>query len=270
MRAVGLDWHAQLWPHADPQAPWLLLLHGTGASAHSFAGLAPWLAKRHALLVPDLPGHAFTQRPGADGLSLPGMARLLGGLLQQLGVQPAAIVGHSAGAAVAARMVIDGQAAPRCLVSLNGAWYPPGGAGGWWYAPAAKLLALNPWVPAVVSWQASRPALLERLLRSTGSQLGEAASKPYRHLAADTAHVASVLAMMAAWDLSALQRDLHRLRLPLHLVAAERDRTVPPEQAAQLARTLPHAQLHRLAGLGHLAHEEAPERVAGLIGPWLV
>jgi magnesium chelatase accessory protein len=85
----------------------ILLLHGTGASAHSWRDVAPALARHHRVIVPDLPGHAFTQRPPAAGLSLPGMAAALGALLQTLEATPAVIVGHSAGAAIAARMALD-------------------------------------------------------------------------------------------------------------------------------------------------------------------
>jgi pimeloyl-ACP methyl ester carboxylesterase len=52
--------------------------------------------------VPDLPGHAFTDRPAGDGLSLPGMAQSVGQLLQQLQWPVNAFIGHSAGAAIAA------------------------------------------------------------------------------------------------------------------------------------------------------------------------
>jgi magnesium chelatase accessory protein len=43
------------------------------------------------------------------------------------------------------------------------------------------------------------------------------------------------------------------------------DKAVPPEAARRLQRILPAAELHPLPGLGHLAHEEKPERVAELI-----
>ncbi len=266
--AGGLRWHVQTWAPPQPGAPWMLLLHGTGASTHSFAGLAPLLARHHGVLVPDLPGHAFTQRPRAEGLSLPGMAARLGALLAQLGVAPAVIVGHSAGAAVAARLVLDGHARPQAIVSLNGAWYPPGGAGGWWYAPMARLLALNPLAPALFSWHAARPATLQRLLRGTGSAIGPEGQAHYARLAADAGHVGAVIAMMAAWDLSALPAALPRLAgqgTALHLVAAERDAAVPPAQAQQLAGRVPGATVQLLPRLGHLAHEEQPAIVAELI-----
>jgi magnesium chelatase accessory protein len=270
--AGGLRWHLQTWPEPRPGAGWLLLLHGTGASTHSFAGLAPLLARRHGLLVPDLPGHAFTERPRAAGLTLPGMAARLNALLHHLRVSPQAIIGHSAGAAVAAHLVLDGPVRPAALVSLNGAWYPPGGAEGWWYAPMARLLALNPLAPSLFSWHASRPATLERLLAGTGSRLDAAGRACYARLAGDRAHVGAVIAMMAGWDLAGLPQQLPRLQAlgtALHLVAAERDAAVPPQQAARLAAQVPGACVHALAGRGHLAHEEAPAEVAALLQPLL-
>jgi magnesium chelatase accessory protein len=248
----------------------VLLLHGTGASSHSFAALAPMLARTHRVLVPDLPGHAYTQRPvGDDGLSLPGMARVLGALLAALDLRPAFVVGHSAGAAVAARLCLDGHCAPQHLVSLNGAWFPPRGVGNWWYAPAARLLVRNPLVPRFFAWQASQPRMLQRLLDSTGSTLDEAAAAPYARLVADPTHVAAVLAMMAAWDLRPLLRDLPRLAPRLHLVVGQRDTTISPREALQVQQLVPGSTLSHLVACGHLAHEEDPAGVARLLAPWL-
>lgn len=70
----GLHWHVQTFDGPDPQAPWVLLLHGTGASTHSWRDLAPLLARRLRVLALDLPGHAFTGLPpggmGAPQLTL--------------------------------------------------------------------------------------------------------------------------------------------------------------------------------------------------------
>jgi magnesium chelatase accessory protein len=54
----------------------------------------------------------------------------------------------------------------------------------------------------------------------------------------------------------------------VQLVVAESDRTVPPWQARHVWQQLPAAvrePLVSLPGLGHLAHEEAPERVAAVV-----
>jgi len=49
------------------------------------------------------------------------------------------------------------------------------------------------------------------------------------------------------------------------LAVGTRDRTVPPEQALRIAARVPGARIVELPGLGHLAHEEDPAQVAGVI-----
>ena len=74
--------------------------------------------------------------------------------------------------------------------------------------------------------------------------------------------------MMANWDLDSLSNELGQLKTPLDLIVGTRDLTVPPAQAERVLSLLPatlHAQCLRLEGLGHLAHEEQPARVAHLI-----
>ena len=59
--------------------------------------------------------------------------------------------------------------------------------------------------------------------------------------------------------------SLPNLPLPLTLVAAERDRAVPPQVAVEAKGLLRDATLIRVPGLGHLAHEEQPGRFAEII-----
>ncbi len=271
VQAGGLPWHLQWLPSQQAPRSVVLMLHGTGASSHSLAALAGLLCQEHTVLVPDLPGHAFSGRE-AHALSLPGMAAALGTLLQVLQVQPDWIVGHSAGAAIAARLCLDGHAAPRAVVAINGAWFPPRGVGNWWYAPAARLLSRNPLVPHLFAWQAARPATLAKLIASTGSRLDDTGVARYRSLVGDPGHVAGVLAMMAQWDLQPLLHDLPRLVPRLLQLVGSGDTTVPPEQARSIQQRLPGSGLHLLQGLGHLAHEEAPQVVAAMLtrlAPWV-
>jgi magnesium chelatase accessory protein len=254
-------WHVQVFGAPGPRAG-IVLLHGAGASAHSWRDIAPALAQGARVIVPDLPGHGWTGRPvAAHGLSLPGMATLLAELLRALDVDRPVLVGHSAGAAVAARMALDGQVEPALVIGLNGAWLPPAGQGRWFYEPLARVLALNPLVPHLVAWSARRRTPVERLVASTGSRLNARGIELYARLVGRSGHVAAVMAMMAAWDLRPLLRDLPRLRAPLHLLVADGDLTVPPQASAAARRCVPQAGWQTLRGLGHLAHEEAPEVV---------
>ena len=261
VQAGGVRWHVQLLG----QGPVALLLHGTGASTHSWRDLAPLLALHFTVVMIDLPGHAFSSMPATPQMTLPGMARATGELMDALGMAPALIVGHSAGAAVAVQMVLERHAQAQAIVSLNGALLPLGGAAGRLFSPVAKLLALNPLVPRLVSWRAQDAAAVARLIDGTGSQIDAAGTRLYGRLVGNPGHVAGALSMMANWDLDALQPRLAQLTLPMLLVIGEKDRTLPPAQAEQVARRLPDARVLHLPQLGHLAHEEQPGRVADAV-----
>ena len=258
LRAGGLGWHVQVMGGG----PVLLLAHGTGASTHSWRGLMPLLARRFTVIAPDLPGHGFTETPGGDRLSLPGMARAVAALLQALDVTPALVAGHSAGAAVLIRMCLDRLIAPRAVASLNGALLPPQGAPMHLFAPLARLFAAMPLVPQVFAWRAADRAVVTKLLRATGSTLDPAGVELYARLARCPGHVAGALGMMANWDLRPLARDLPGLGPPLLQIVGSQDGTIPPSEARRVAGLVPGARVLGQPGLGHLAHEEQPQSVA--------
>lgn len=274
VNAAGLRWHVQRFDAVSSNAPSALLIHGTGASTHSWRGLAPLLAEHFNVLSVDLPGHAFTDMPaggvGSAQLSLGGMSSGLGELLTSLSYLPDLVVGHSAGAAIALRMCLDKLIAPRLVVSINGALLPLGGLAGQVFSPVAKLMAAVPFVPQLFSWRAGDPAVLQKLIGSTGSTLDAVGIALYGQLVRNPGHAAGALAMMANWDLPQLVQDLPRLKTPLSLIVGDQDKTVSPRQAARLLAQWPATagglpQLSTLPGLGHLAHEERADLVAAIV-----
>ena len=256
----GLTWHVQ----EMGDGPSMLLLHGTGAASHSFRDLAPALADQFRLLVPDLPGHGFTGMPAGGGLSLAGMAGLVGGMLRNMDFEPDIAVGHSAGAAILVQMALRGIIRPRAIIAINGALRPMRGASV--FSPIAKLLFVNPLVPRLFAWRAGGGDATRRLLEGTGSRLDQRGIALYERLFRRPGHVAGTLGMMANWDLDRLQRNIPALKVPLVLVTAARDRAIPPRDALDIAARLPSARVIALDYGGHLVHEEAPDRLALLIG----
>ena len=260
VEAGGLSWHLQ----ELGQGPQALLIHGTAGATHSWRGLAPLLAPDFHLLAPDLPGHGFTSTRGRHDLSLPGMARALTALLAKLDFAPCLAIGHSAGAAILARLIAEGKIKPELFVAINGAFLPFEGFAARLFPVVARLLRFNPLAARLFAAMSDR-ASVANMLAGMGTRLDARGLDLYARLMKNPAHCAGALDMMANWDLSTMAAELARLPCPTLLVIGEKDGAVPPTDADRVARLLRRAEIAKLPGLGHLAHEEAPGPVAALI-----
>ncbi len=283
-----LDWNreGQIWPNREAstfvttgrarwhvqqmgEGPPLLLIHGTGASVHSWRDLMPLLARDYAVTAIDLPRHAFTKGHDAYAMSLPAMAREIAALLAVLELEPAAIIGHSAGAAIALQLALDhGYAGP--IVGLSAALRPFPGAMAQIFPAIAKALFVNPLVPRMFAGTIDLAGGAERFMwRSTRSRIDAGGMACYRTLLKNPDHAGGGLAMMANWDLPGLKARMGEVANPVLLVHGAQDPAIPLGWVKDAAGWLPNAQLDVLPGLGHLAHEEAPEPVAALIAGFL-
>jgi hypothetical protein len=89
------------WFEGGDGAP-LALLHGLGGAASNWTLVAPALAERFRVLVPDLPGHGGSGGP-PRGSDLGWQADALAELLRSRDAAGAAVVGHSMGGVVGLR-----------------------------------------------------------------------------------------------------------------------------------------------------------------------
>ena len=263
-RAVHLRphlWHVQVLG----EGPLLLLLHGAGASTHSWRALAPLLAAQFTLVMPDLPGQGFTRQGNRQRLGLDAMADDLAALLTDQGWVPRGIIGHSAGAALALRLTELPAVKPAGVVGINAALGNFEGLPGVVFPILARLLALNPLVPSVFARLAGGEAQVKRLLSSTGSRIDPEGRRYYERLVSDPAHVDGTLAMMAQWQLEGLIARLPGIATPTVFLTGSADRAVPPSCSRDAAARMPQARVEEFAGLGHLIHEEAAPLIAAAV-----
>ncbi len=263
--AGGLGWHVQIAGPDAQGAPVLLVLHGTAASSHSWRAMLMPLAAHFTVVAPDLPGHGFTSGRVPGGPGLPQMGRALSALLAELNAPPALIAGHSAGAAIALE-VASRMAAPPPVIGFGAALMPFPGLAAQLFPALAKALFVNPLVPRIFARLAAVPGEAERFLaRATASQIDAAGLALYARLLARHGHVGGALAMMANWDLSAFAPRLAAMAMPVRLIHGGDDPAVPLASVRAAAARLLQADVVVWDGLGHLAHEEEPERAAAAV-----
>ncbi|MBV9960197.1 MAG: alpha/beta hydrolase, partial [Acidobacteria bacterium] len=136
---IAWDEHAELLPHArhsrfavvegarvhyqeagEADAPPLVLIHGFCASTHVWREVFLPLAENgFRVIVPDLLGYGFSDKPRAGEYTLHEQARHIVGLLDELGLERATLVGSSYGGAVAATCALDFPARVTRLVLIG-------------------------------------------------------------------------------------------------------------------------------------------------------
>lgn len=254
-------WHVQRMG----RGPTILLIHGAGASTHSWRDVLPDLARDHDVIAVDLPGQGFSTLGSRARCSLEAMAKDLAGLLKSLKARPAALVGHSAGAPIMLRMALESAATPKAIVCLNGVFSPFCGVAGFMFPMTARLLAMNPFAGLAMSQMALHESGVRALISSTGSKLDDPGVDLYRRLIGDPAHMDATIAMMARWDVDPLLREVDGIDIPTLLVAGAQDTVTPPWISRDFALRLTSATVQVAPGFGHLYHEEAPAEAAEAI-----
>jgi pimeloyl-ACP methyl ester carboxylesterase len=245
--------------------PRVALLHGFGGAASNWALVAPALAERCRVLVPELPGHGGSSALPAPPERLDPYADRMAALLDG----PAVLVGHSLGAVVALRMALQCPDLVRGLVFTGAAGIESGTRRSQW-----ALTFLSTVQPAKRISPLRRAFAHNVLLRRLAFGLvGVADPRSLEPLAAEAFLAGSALHtdVRAAGD--ALVRtnprvDLERVRCPALIVHGARDAQVPLRDGFEYARRL-HAPLRVIADCGHLLIGERPRAVVEAIGGFL-
>jgi magnesium chelatase accessory protein len=253
-------WHIQ----EDGSGPTALLIHGAGGATQSFRHLFPLLTPHFRTIAIDLPGQGFTQLGARHRCGLDHMATDLKALLHQQEIVPDLIIGHSAGVAIALRLIELGLRPAEGIIGINAALGNFKGVAGWLFPAMAKLLSVTPFSAELFCATTNRSSV-RKLIQGTGSTLGPDGENLYLRLAQDPGHVGATLAMMAQWSLDDLLTRLPQIDTPVTLIVGDADKAVPPQTSVDAAKQLPDAQVVHLPKRGHLVHEEDAAAVAEII-----
>ena len=84
----------------------LLLLHGLGASAERWESVIPLFAKKFRVIVPDLIGFGYSDKPMID-YTTDYFAEFVSKFVGKIGIKKMSVIGSSLGGQIAAESVIN-------------------------------------------------------------------------------------------------------------------------------------------------------------------
>jgi pimeloyl-ACP methyl ester carboxylesterase len=249
--------------HDEGSGPAVLLLHGFPVSSYLWRGLIPALAARHRVIAPDLLGLGDSQRPVGAALDIRAQAAYVGELLDGLGIDRLAVVGHSTGGGVA-QLLVERRDDVEALVLIDS-------------------IAFDAWPTEAISEVQVLPATEEtletaELVIRSALQIGtredvvteddvQAYLRPWR-----SGDVSGLFRWARALDgigLRDLERRMSAWELPTLILWGEADTFHPVAVAERLNAAIASSALGLVPGCGHFLPEEAPETIYPLIAEYL-
>ena len=241
----------------DPAGEPLLLLHGYTDSSRSWSLVAPHLGK-YRLLIPDQRGHGGTDAP----LCCYGSTQFADDarqFLDAMGIQRAAIAGHSLGSMVAISFAAEHPQRVSRLILIGSTALAPVKRGDWLYENAMALKSpLDPDSQFMRDWHpANQPTRVDPLFAEAVRQ--EFMTIPLHVWRGVMRELANVPVARHAQDVKA----------PVLVLSGGKDPLFPAEHHASLLKAFPHARAEVFAELGHNPNWERPGEIAEAMSRFL-
>jgi pimeloyl-ACP methyl ester carboxylesterase len=240
--------------------PALLLVHGFGGQTFQYRHQLPYFARDHRVIAVDLKGFGYSERDADTGLSHTDQVAMLRALLDRLGVERAAVVGHSMGGAVAQRFAATHSAMVDALVLA--ASMPVDRRPRRAMVPGALL---RPALPLLA------PLAASRLLAASfydAAHLTDDVREEYLRPARLRGSMDGLARMMRDARLDA-PVDLARVTMPVLLLYGAHDPVAPLSTAQYIRERIPHARLTVIERAAHLLLEERPDECNRAISDFL-
>jgi pimeloyl-ACP methyl ester carboxylesterase len=247
-----------------PDAPPVVLLHGTPFSSYVWRGIARSLAHRHRVYVWDMPGYGASEKSGGQDVSLAAEAGVFVELLAAWGLTEPVVIAHDSGGALAlGAHLLDGMRY-RKLALVDAVALPPWGSDFSAVVgehadvfarlpPSAHEALLREYVGSASS-RGLHPATLDALVEPWVADGGQAAF--YRQLAARRQDQSYT---------DRLQDRYSTIDMPVTVCWGADDTWVPVERGRELAARIPGARLRIIPDAGHLVPEDQPAELTAAL-----
>lgn len=234
-------------------APAVILLHGFGASLHTWEPWAQVLERDLRVLRIDLPGSALSSPdPTGDYTDARSISVLLA-LMDTRGIAKASLVGNSIGGRIAWTLATKHpERVDKLVLVAPDGYASPGFEYGKAPHVGVTVKAMRYTLPKWLLTMSLAPAYGDK------SVMTDALATRYHDLMLGPGTRDAMIARMQQTVLVDPVPLLARIAAPTLLVWGEKDGAIPFTNAADYQKAVPHAKLVSFPGLGHLPHEEAP------------
>jgi len=235
----------------------LILLHGLGASAERWEDVIPLFAKKFRVIVPDLIGFGYSDKPSID-YTTDYFAEFMSKFVEKVGIKEMSVIGSSLGGQIAAEFIINQNADVKKLVLVS-----PSGV------MKHSTPALNAYISAAL-YPNTDSALNAFQAMSGRKKIDEKIVSGFiERMQLPNAKLAFMSTLLGLSNSKVVTEKLQLITIPTLIVWGENDPVIPIEYAQSFISGINDCRFYKMIDCAHTPYVEKPEKFFQIVSDFL-
>ena len=235
----------------------LLLLHGLGASAERWEDVIPLFAKKFRVIVPDLIGFGYSDKPMVD-YTTDYFAEFVNKFVGKIKIKKLNIIGSSLGGQIAAESIINHNMGVRKLVLVS---------------PSGVMKHSTPALDAYISaalYPNNDSALNAFQVMSGRKDIDDKTVSGFiERMQLPNAKMAFMSSLLGLSNSKVITEKLRTITIPTLILWGENDPVIPIEYAQSFVSGINDCRFYKMAGCGHVPYVEKPKAFFQIVSDFL-
>ena len=254
-RYITVDGNRIRYLEGDDNGPDLVLVHGLGSQAERWSDVLPYLSRNYHVIVPDLIGFGFSDKPQVD-YTPKFFVKFVFDFLEELQIRRATLIGSSLGGQIVAESAAASENSTIQKIVL--------------VSPTGTMRTTNPTLDAYVmaalypKYDLIRTAY--QMMSGKNSNIENATIERFRiAMSQPNAKMSFLSSVISFKHWPAITRRLQLISVHTLLIWGRNDNMIPIEFANEYVSGLKNCQFEVMEGCGHRPHMEEPKRFSEII-----
>jgi pimeloyl-ACP methyl ester carboxylesterase len=231
----------------------LVLVHGLGASAERWSHAIPYLAKDYHLIIPDLIGFGYSDKPLVD-YTTDYFSDFLGKFLDSTGIENPPIIGSSLGGQVSAEYASKNTNIEKLiLVSPSGIM-------------KQSTPALDAYIMAALYPNEINAKNAFELMEGSGAAVDQKIIESFiERMKLPNAKMAFISTILGLKNAEIITNKLKSINVPSLIIWGANDPVIPIQHADGFVSAIKDCRFYRMDGCGHTPYVHDPEAFAKIV-----
>jgi pimeloyl-ACP methyl ester carboxylesterase len=237
----------------------LVLVHGLGASAERWNNVIPNFAKYYHVIVPDLIGFGYSDKPIVD-YTTDFFSTFLGKFFDALGIKRPIVIGSSLGGQIAAEYASANPNNIEKLILVS-----PSGA------MKQSTPALDAYIMAALypNEQSAKNAF--EMMESSGNEVDDRIVHGFiERMQLPNAKLAFMSTVLGLKNSEIIMPKLHAIHSPTLIIWGSKDPVIPIQHAESFVSSIQDCRFYRMDGCGHTPYVQDPNTFSSMVLEFLL